>query len=799
MFPSGAFWCRINIHLFSVNLRCLIRCLLLMSLPLPLVTTAVAEQAEHPGAAVYRKVCVDCHGKNGEGVADEYDEPLVGDRSLAALTKKIVRTMPDDDPGSLSADEAAQVAAYIYDAFYSPAAQARQRPVEIDLARLTIPQYRTMIADLIGSFRGGFKGLPSGERGLKGHYSGIELDPPKPKPKEEEKTGEVKKKEKVKFDFVDGQIDLAFGAESPDPCTMGAEQFSIRWEGSIFAQETGNYEFVIKTENGARLWVNDLNTKLIDGWVTAGPQVREIKKSIFLLGGRAYPLALEFFKYKDKTASICLQWKPPHGVQETISAPHLSPQQVPTTMVVSTTFPADDRSVGYERGTGVSKAWDQATIEAAIAVAEHVEDNLAALSGTKSDAPEHIERLKAFSRRFMQTAFRRPLTAEQECLVEMQFDAAKTPEIAVKRVILFTLKSPRFLYPNLRDRERPDDYDVASRLALNFWDSLPDAKLLETAAAGKLRSREEITEEARRMLGDQRTKTKLAGFFHHWLDLERAESVSKDPQTFPGFDEAVLADLRASLALFVDQVVWGERSDYRELLRADYLLLNNRLARLYGKGDVGQGFQRVTFDQKERAGVVTHPYLMSSLAHSKFTSPIHRGVFLTRNVLGFTLKSPPMAVQFEDSRFDPTLTMREKITEMTRNTSCMGCHATINPLGFALEQYDAIGRWRTEDNKKPVDPGGDLLTEEGKTVRFAGARDVAEFAARSESGHRAFIRNLFHHTVKQEPAAFGPQTMDSLLRSFTASEFSIQKLLMEIAVVSASHGLPGADPALAQQ
>ncbi|HZJ14890.1 MAG TPA: DUF1588 domain-containing protein, partial [Chthoniobacteraceae bacterium] len=168
-------------------------------------------------------------------------------------------------------------------------------------------------------------------------------------------------------------------------------------------------------------------------------------------------------------------------------------------------------------------------------------------------------------------------------------------------------------------------------------------------------------------------------------------------------------------------------------------------------------------------------------------------------VLGLALKSPPMAVKFEDSRFDPTLTMREKITEMTRDTSCMGCHATINPLGFALEQYDAIGRWRTEDNKKPVDPAGDLHTEDGETVRFGGARDVAEFAARSESGHRAFIRHLFHHTVKQEPAAFGPQTMDSLLRSFTASEFNIQKLLAEIAVVAATNGLPGADPTLAQK
>jgi hypothetical protein len=769
-----------------------------LSLCAVLFFTALLARADEktlpgPGAAIYAKICADCHGQKGEGVPDEYDEPLIGDRSLAALTKRIVRTMPDDDPGSLTPDEAAQVAAYIYDAFYSPAAQARLRPPEIELARLTVPQYRTSVADLIGAFRGGFTPPLTGEHGLKGFYSGIEFDRPKPKA---EDTGEVRKKETVRFEQVDSQVMHAFGAESPNPCTMGSEQFSIRWEGSVFAEETGSYEFVLRTENGARLWINNLNIKLIDGWVTSGPNVRDEKKSVFLLGGRSYPLRLEFFKYKDKSASIELLWKPPHGALQTIPARFLSPRQVPPTMVVSTNFPPDDRSVGYERGTGVSKEWQLAALEAAIAVAEHVEQNLPELSGARGDGPERMEKLKEFARRFLQTALRRPLTPQEECGVETQFDEAKTAETAIRRIVLFALQSPHFLYPELRGREQPDDYTIAQRLALALWDSLPDRVLLDAAAGGKLHSRAEIAAQARRMLPDQRTKTKLAGFFHHWLDLARAESIAKDPMAFPGFDEALVGDLRTSLMLFIDQVVWSERSDYRELLGANYLLLNPRLSRFYGKGEVRSGFQRVAFDPKERAGVITHPYLMSSLAHAKLTSPIHRGVFLTRNVLGLSLKSPAMAVVFEDSKFDPSLTMREKITELTRDTSCMGCHAVINPLGFALEQYDAVGRWRTEDNKKPVNPAAELHTDEGDTVRLHGARDIAELAARSETGQRAFIRHLFHHTVKQEPVAVAPETMNSLLRSFVASEFNIQKLLTEIAVAAASRGLPDQDASL---
>jgi hypothetical protein len=190
---------------------------------------------------------------------------------------------------------------------------------------------------------------------------------------------------------------------------------------------------------------------------------------------------------------------------------------------------------------------------------------------------------------------------------------------------------------------------------------------------------------------------------------------------------------------------------------------------------------------------------MSALAHNKLTSPIHRGVFLTRNVLGITLKSPPNAVEFEDSKFDPSFTMREKVTELTRDTSCMGCHSVINPLGFTLEQYDAIGRWRTEDNHKPVDAGGELPMDDGEIVRLTGARDVADLAARSEDAQRAFVRQLFHHTVKQDAAAFGPNTLDALRRSFSASEFNIQKLLTEITIISATKDLPTPDPQLARK
>jgi hypothetical protein len=292
------------------------------------------------------------------------------------------------------------------------------------------------------------------------------------------------------------------------------------------------------------------------------------------------------------------------------------------------------------------------------------------------------------------------------------------------------------------------------------------------------------------MLRDHRTRAKLRQFFQHWLDMEEAQDLSKDTTAFPDFNESVLADLRTSLDLFIDEVVWSDSSDYRQLLLANYLFLNERLAKFYGvPAPAGGEFEKVSFQPRERTGVITHPFLLSMFAYNKSSSPIHRGVFLTRNIVGRALRPPIMAIEFMDGRFDPSLTMREKVSELTRPAACQTCHSVINPLGFSLENYDAVGRYRMTDNRKPVDTTSEYPTADGKMVRLSGARDVAEYAAKNEEAHRGFIQQLFHHTVKQPVGAYGPETLENLRRGFAASGYSIQKLLVEIVKVSALHGV----------
>ena len=223
---------------------------------------------------------------------------------------------------------------------------------------------------------------------------------------------------------------------------------------------------------------------------------------------------------------------------------------------------------------------------------------------------------------------------------------------------------------------------------------------------------------------------------------------------------------------------------------SDSFYINPRLAKFYGIEPPSQPeFVRVKFEPDRRAGVLTHPFLLTTLSYHKSSSPIHRGVFLTRNILGRFLKPPPMAIEFMDDRFDPSLTMREKVTELTAKPACASCHATINPLGFSLESFDAVGRFRTEDNRKPVNAEADYITENGEVVAVRNPRDLARHAAASTEARQGFVRHLFLHTAKQAPAAYGLRTIEDLDARFIANGYHIRKLLLDIATIVASHRL----------
>ncbi|MBA4186883.1 MAG: hypothetical protein C0467_02575 [Planctomycetaceae bacterium] len=730
--------------------------------------------------------------------------------------------MPEDDPDKLDAAGSKKVAEYIYDKFYSPQAQARIRPPRVELSHLTIRQYRNAIADIVGSFRfapkfddkqQGLRGEYFNSRGFDGNKRLIQRNdgevsfdfkvggpdgtqPVKVEPKKDDKK-EPPKKEPEKKDPPKKE-EPKKEPEKKEPPKFDPHQFSIRWEGSVLAPETGLYDFVVKTDQALRLWVNDNKRPLIDAWVKSGTDT-EYHGSAFLLAGRPYPVRLEFSKAKQgvddskknpnpppKNAFISLNWKRPKGTLEVIPARHLLPVKFPEVAVIESPFPPDDRSLGWERGTSISKEWESATTDGAIEAAAYVLTRLPELAGTTEGAKDRDVKLKAFCLKFAERAFRRPLTDDEKKLfIDRQFEGAGADlDLAVKRVLLFVLKSPRFLYPDAA--QLPENYAVAAKLALTLWDAFPDSVLLEAAAKGQLTNRAEVAKQAERMLADPKAKAKIREFLFIWLKLDQSPELAKDPKRFPGFDANIAADLRTSLEMFLDDVVWND-GDFRKLLTSDDLYLNGRLAKFYGVTlPADAGFTKVSFEADKRSGIVTHPYMLSVLAYNAETSPIHRGVFVARGLLGISIRPPKDAFTPLAADLHPKLTTRERVLLQTKPAACAGCHSVMNPLGFALENFDAVGRYRAKENDKPVDSVGSYDTRAGATAKFTGAKELAKFLAGSPEVAGAFTERMFHHMVKQPVMAFGISKPDELEKTFSENGFNVRKLVVDIAVTAAT-------------
>src|SRR6478752_6798823 len=226
--------------------------LVLRTLVIVALLCAPVAAAEKNGKQVYAELCAKCHGEQGEGTDEEYPERLQGELSVGELARLIDKTMPYQHPEKIGAEESLLVSAFIHDAFYSPVAQERNRPARVELSRLTVRQYQNVVSDLVASFRK--VGEVDRRQGLKAEYY---------------KGRRFRTDDKVE-ERLDEQVNFDFGTATPVPGKTEDYEFSIRWEGCVFAPDTGNYDFVVRTEHALRLWVNDLERPLIDAWVKSG-------------------------------------------------------------------------------------------------------------------------------------------------------------------------------------------------------------------------------------------------------------------------------------------------------------------------------------------------------------------------------------------------------------------------------------------------------------------------------------------------------------------------------------------------
>ena len=281
------------------------------------------------------------------------------------------------------------------------------------------------------------------------------------------------------------------------------------------------------------------------------------------------------------------------------------------------------------------------------------------------------------------------------------------------------LISPQFLFRIEQDPAgiapntayKLSDTELASRLSFFLWSSIPDDELLTAATRGTLHQPAVLEKQVRRMLADDRSEALVNNFAEQWLYLRNLASVNPDARMFPDFDDNLRQAFRRETEMFFESIMREDRS-VLDLLRANYTFVNERLAKHYGIPNIyGSRFRRVTFDKdSERGGLLGQGSVLTVTSYATRTSPVLRGKWVLANILGEPPPPPPANVPRLKEAADTgqVLTMRERMAAHRANPACAGCHKLMDPVGFALENYDAIGRWRTAESGVPVDSAGGL-------------------------------------------------------------------------------------------
>jgi len=339
-------------------------------------------------------------------------------------------------------------------------------------------------------------------------------------------------------------------------------------------------------------------------------------------------------------------------------------------------------------------------------------------AGAEDEEPCARKIFSALARR----AYRRPVT-DRDVEIPLQFYRTGRNEGGFERGIqeglARILVSPQFLFRIERDPAavppggsyRISDLELASRLSFFLWSSIPDEPLLDLAERGTLNDPKTLEEQVRRMLADPRASALVKNFCGQWLYLRNMKVVDPDPRLYPGFDDNLREDFTRETELFLENQLRQDRP-LEELLTADYTFVNERLARFYGIRNVyGSHFRRVAVTDPHRGGLLGHASILTVTSYATRTSPVLRGKYLLDNILGAPPPPPPPNVPplAEVSPGAPqSASMRERMEQHRRNPVCATCHARMDPLGFALENFDAVGKYRTIDGHSAIDASGVL-------------------------------------------------------------------------------------------
>jgi mono/diheme cytochrome c family protein len=391
-------------------------------------------------------------------------------------------------------------------------------------------------------------------------------------------------------------------------------------------------------------------------------------------------------------------------------------------------------------------------------------------------------------------AFRRPVTDADLNPLLVFYERGRREsdfDYGVQSAIEAMLVSPDFLFRFERDPKtagagavyRLNDFELASRLSFFLWSSIPDDELLNLAEKGKLKNPLVLGQQARRMLDDPRSQAFVSNFGGQWLHLRNLETITPDPDIFPNFDEGLRQSFRRETELFFESILRENRSVF-DLLDANFTFLNQRLAEHYGvRGVYGSQFRRVALSDPNRAnrgGLLGQGSILTVTSYPNRTSVVQRGKWILENLLGAPPPPPPPDVpdlkpHGKDGRL---LSMREQMDAHRANPICASCHARMDPIGFALENYDAIGRWRTKDAGAVIDASGKL--PDG--TKFNGPAELKKILL---TGHRdefvtTVTEKLLTYALGRGLEAYDAPAVRAIMREAARDDYRLPALINAI-------------------
>ncbi|MCA9704965.1 MAG: DUF1592 domain-containing protein [Myxococcales bacterium] len=391
-------------------------------------------------------------------------------------------------------------------------------------------------------------------------------------------------------------------------------------------------------------------------------------------------------------------------------------------------------------------------------------------------------------------AWRRPLTGEEQAAMVALFSDARAEgeplDVSVSLVLQAFLQSPHFLYrvelgiPGEQGDAavRLDDYEMASRLSYLLWGSMPDAALLDAAAAGGLGAPEDIEAQARRMLDDPKARRMVEHFHEQWLGTIKLTSIDKDTTEFPEWSAAISAKQAEEAAAFVDHVFFEGDGTLAELLTAPYTFVDDELAEFYGiEAPAGTGLRRVeATNGAQLSGILSLGGVLSAYSKANMTDPIKRGLFVREHLLCQIPPPPPDDVPLLPPEVDENSTTREQFEAHRDNPVCAACHELFDPIGFGFENYDAVGRWRTTENGFPIDASGELTLIDASGA-FDGVAELGGKLAGSEDVAECVTRQWFRFAYgRTESAQLDACNMDTLTARFAESGYDLRELLVSL-------------------